>query len=84
MKNTVIYVDSHLRSFIKGLSWRISGTLTSIFVSYLFVGKWDIALKIGALEFASKIFLFYGHERIWHFMSWGLKRRVITKKSFGA
>ena len=81
MKSAVIYIDSHWRSLIKGFSWRISGTLVSILVSYLFTGKWDIALKIGALEFVSKIFLFYGHEQIWHCLPWGLKQKSITHKN---
>lgn len=82
MKSGIIYIDSHLRSFIKGFSWRISGTLVSILVSYLFIRKLDIALKIGALEFVSKILLFYAHERIWHCLPWGLKQKSIEKNKF--
>ena len=65
--------ETHLRSFLKGFSWRIWGTVISIIVSYYFIGELKIALEIGAAEFIFKIFLFYSHERVWSFIGWGIK-----------
>lgn len=62
---------SHGRSFIKGVSWRVVGTLDTIFLSYLITGESLSALKIGGLEIFSKIALFYLHERIWARVKWG-------------
>ena len=69
----MIASETHLRSFLKGFSWRIWGTIISIIVSYYFIGELKIALEIGAAEFIFKIFLFYSHERIWSFIGWGIK-----------
>ena len=57
--------ESHYRSLIKGVSWRIVGTLDTILLSYLVTGKADEALKIGITEVFSKIVLYWLHERVW-------------------
>lgn len=62
--------ESNLRSFVKGVSWRIVGTLDTIFLSYIFTGKIGDALMIGLFELGSKIILYYFHERIWLRMHW--------------
>jgi len=67
---------SHGRSLIKGISWRIIGTLDTILVSYLITGHSLKAFKIGGLEVFSKIGLFYLHERLWARIKWG---RVIKQ-----
>lgn len=60
--------DSHLRSIVKGISWRIVGTLDTITIAYLVTGHITKALTIGATEVVTKILLFYLHERVWqHF-----------------
>ncbi len=67
--------ESHLRSIIKGITWRIIGTADTIFLSYLFTGSIDTALKIGFIELFTKILLFYIHERIW--MNYHIGQTVI-------
>jgi adenylylsulfate kinase len=57
--------ESHLRSIVKAISWRIFGTLATMLITYFFTHKIDIAIYIGIFEFISKIVLFYIHERIW-------------------
>jgi uncharacterized membrane protein len=62
--------SSHLRSILKGISWRIVATTDTILV-VLFVtcllGECSLenAIKIGASEFLLKLAIFYFHERIW-------------------
>ena len=74
--------ESHIRSLIKGISWRIVATTDTIIV-VLFVtclsGHCSIedAIKIGALEFLIKWIVYYIHERVWQRV---LKNGVITKK----
>ena len=43
--------ESHLRSILKGITWRLIATATTIGVAYLITGETDIAIKIGAIEF---------------------------------
>jgi uncharacterized membrane protein len=58
----------HLISFVKGISWRIIGTLDTIIISYFITGQWKFALSIGSVEVFTKIILFYFHDRAWaHF-----------------
>lgn len=68
--------ESHLRSVIKAISWRIFGTLATMSIIYLFTRKVDVTLYIGLFEFVSKIGLFYFHERIWNAVSFGLSNKV--------
>jgi len=73
--------ESHLRSVIKGLSWRIIATSDTILVVLLITCLFgecsiEIALKIGAIEFVIKLLIYYFHERIWQKI---YKTNVITK-----
>ena len=67
---TVFKKSSHIRSVLKGISWRIVATTDTILV-VLFVTcllgecSMESALKIGASEFLIKLAIFYFHERIW-------------------
>ncbi|MFQ5493185.1 MAG: DUF2061 domain-containing protein [Candidatus Dojkabacteria bacterium] len=63
--------DSHIRSVVKGISWRVSATLMTIVISFVITGKVDVALSIGTIEFALKILWFYIHERMWIVIKWG-------------
>lgn len=60
-----IQKESHYRSIIKGITWRIIGTLDTMLLSFIITGKLDTALKIGFTEVFTKIFLFWLHERLW-------------------
>lgn len=81
--------ESHLRSLLKGISWRIVATFDTVLVvalvTWLLDGKANIegAIKIGASEFVIKFLVYYGHERIWeHFRtSDGLQKSRTLKKA---
>ncbi len=62
--------DSHFRSLIKGITWRITGTVDTIIVSFFVTGSIKNSLMIGASEVITKIFLYYFHERIWNAFTW--------------
>jgi len=64
--------DSKRRSIIKGITWRIIGTLDTIFLSWLITGKVAQAFRIGGFEVFTKTILFFLHERVWLFIG---KRR---------
>lgn len=57
--------ETHLRSIIKAISWRIFATLITMIITYFITGKVSFAIYVGLFEFISKIALFYLHERIW-------------------
>ncbi len=73
--------ESHLRSIIKGISWRVVATTTTILVVLLvtcLTGNCsiDFAIKIGLIEFILKLLVYYLHERAWQI---ALKDGVVTK-----
>ena len=62
------------RSFVKSLSYRIWGTVSSWAVVYVITGKGSLAALIAFWETVVKVFIYYFHERAWNAISWG--RRV--------
>ncbi len=74
--------ESHLRSIIKGISWRIIATSDTILIVLLITclyGECSVgsALKIGAIEFVIKLLIYYFHERIWQKLN---RTRIVTKR----
>lgn len=59
------------RSLLKAISWRLTGTLDTIVISFLITGRFTWALSIGAIELFTKFCLYYLHERVWNRISWG-------------
>ncbi len=62
--------DSHSKSLVKSISWRILGTLDTIAISWALTGTLSVALSIGSIEIFTKFLLYYGHERIWNSIKW--------------
>ena len=63
--------DTHSRSVAKAVSWRILGTLATSVIVFAFTRRWALSLFVGALEFVSKIGLFWLHERLWDNVAYG-------------
>lgn len=57
--------DKHWRSFVKGISWRIMGSIDTIIIAYFVTGEISKAFQIGFTEVFTKMILFYFHERFW-------------------
>jgi uncharacterized membrane protein len=76
-----IHKESHLRSVLKGITWRLIATATTILVAFLITGKTDIALKIGAMEFVVKLLVYYAHERAWQNVPRGTIRKLIKREN---
>tara|TARA_R110000744_G_scaffold196037_4_gene315211 strand:+ start:216 stop:446 length:231 start_codon:yes stop_codon:yes gene_type:complete len=70
-----------LRSLLKTFSWRVVGTLDTMFLGWLVTGSTLIGLKIGAMELITKFVLYYFHERIWLKCKFGTKTKDISAKS---
>jgi len=70
-------IEKPYRSIIKAFSWRMTGTLDTIIISYFVSGKATIALTIGFIELFTKIFLYYCHERIWNLISFGRNKKQL-------
>jgi adenylylsulfate kinase len=69
-----MFRESHSRSMMKAVSWRVFGTVTTTALVYIFTKRLVLSLAVGVIEFGSKIGLFWMHERLWDRFSWGKKR----------
>jgi len=65
--------EAHYRSVMKSISWRIVGTMDTIFISWIITGEINTALTIGSIEVVTKMILYYFHERTWTKIKWGVK-----------
>ena len=73
--------DSRIRSLIKGFTWRILATVTTIIIAYIITGHIGDALKIGGIEFFGKLIIYYFHERVWQAVPHGTIRKLFKLKS---
>ena len=62
-----------VRSLAKAISWRITGSLDTVLLSWLFTQSVNTALAIGLTEVITKTFLYYMHERIWSRVPLGIE-----------
>ncbi|WP_417499379.1 adenylyl-sulfate kinase [Methylophaga sp.] len=69
-----MFKETNTRSIIKGVTWRLVATTTTVIIVYVFFGRLDLAIVAGLLESVLKIALYWGHERVWHKVKWGKKR----------
>ena len=69
-----MYKETNKRSIVKGISWRVVATTTTIFIVYFFFGRLDLAIAAGVIETVLKIALYWAHERVWHKIRWGRKK----------
>ena len=63
--------DKHYRSLVKAVSWRLTGSVDTLVISFLITGKLKWALTISGVELFTKIGLYYAHERVWENLSFG-------------
>ena len=62
---------THARSIVKTISWRMLGSLDTMLLGYIFTSSLVIAGSIASTEVATKIILYYLHERGWSHIRWG-------------
>lgn len=63
--------EKPIRSVAKAVSWRVIGTLDTLLISYILTGEVVIAASIASIDFITKMFLYFFHERLWNKISWG-------------
>ncbi|MCU7934621.1 MAG: DUF2061 domain-containing protein [Candidatus Thiodiazotropha sp. (ex Dulcina madagascariensis)] len=63
--------ESPVRSLAKAASWRVTGSIDTILLSWLFTSDIAIAAAIGLTEVVTKMVLYYLHERVWNRLSLG-------------
>ena len=63
--------ESHLRSIVKAVSWRVTGSLDTFVLALLITGSGVWAGAIAGTEIVTKIVAYYLHERVWSGVRWG-------------
>jgi len=64
-------VETARRSVVKSISWRIFAALITSSLAYILTGKGEFAAKIGILDTAIKLIVYYWHERTWNKINYG-------------
>jgi bifunctional enzyme CysN/CysC len=62
-----------LRSLFKALTWRMTGSVDTFILSFIFTGNAKVSAAISGTELMTKLLLYYGHERIWARIKFGLR-----------
>ena len=75
-------MDKPYRSLVKAVSWRLTGSVDTLVISFLITGKLTWALTISGVELFTKIGLYYVHERIWEKLSFGRVKTPKDKASY--
>jgi len=66
--------DKHYRSLVKAVSWRITGSIDTMIITFFVTGKFKLAAMVGGVEVFTKIGLYYVHERVWQKLPFGRVR----------
>jgi len=69
-----MYKETNKRSIVKGISWRVVATSTTIAIVYFFLDRLDLAIAAGMIETVLKVGLYWAHERAWFKVKWGRKQ----------
>jgi len=72
--------DSNKRHIIKTFSWRFVGTIDTIFFALIITGNALIGFKIGIFETVSKMLLYFGHEKLWYKINFGLDKIIKARR----
>jgi uncharacterized membrane protein len=64
-------IETTRRSVVKALSWRILATIITTSLVYLITGKGEFAATIGLADTSIKLFIYFGHERLWNRIPYG-------------
>lgn len=73
---TIIAPTSHTtqtRSLAKTLSWRFIASIDTFVLGWIVTGNLAFAGSIASLEVLTKMLLYYGHERLWARIVWGVQ-----------
>ena len=77
------FINASKRHIIKTFTWRFIGTLDTVLIAWLISGSPLSGLKIGSLELFSKMLLYFGHEKLWYRINYGLdlKKRGVNSRT---
>ena len=72
--------SSNKRHILKTFSWRGVGTVDTFILGWIVTGNPLTGLKIGGAEVLTKMLLYFGHEKLWYRIDFGLDQRNRRKR----
>lgn len=63
--------DSHSRSLLKGVTWRLVASTTTMLIVFIATGDLLLVAGVGAVDVTLKVLFYYVHERVWGRVHWG-------------
>lgn len=67
------------RHVLKTFTWRTIGTIDTFVLALIITGNPLTGLKIGISEVLTKMVLYYGHEKLWYRINFGLDKEKSVK-----
>jgi uncharacterized membrane protein len=64
--------ESHFRSVLKGVTWRVIASVTTMIVVYIVTKDLTLVASVGLVDVFAKLFFYYIHERTWGKVKWGI------------
>ena len=58
-------MESHARSIVKAMTWRVSALAITMGVAWFITRQVRLAATIGLVDTVIKLFAYYSHERLW-------------------
>lgn len=75
--------ESRLRSVLKAITYRITGTITTAGIVFVVTGDLAVTAAIGLFEPVAKLVIYYVHERAWQMIPRGSIRRLFLRRPAG-
>ena len=63
------------RHLAKTITWRLIASLDTFIITFIVTGSLRFGASIMSIEIASKMLLYYFHERTWYRLNFGIKNR---------
>jgi uncharacterized membrane protein len=63
--------DSHKRSLVKTVTWRVTGSTSAVIIAYVVTGSIALSSTIGIAHLIVNTLLYWVHERVWIRVDWG-------------
>ena len=67
-------METHRRSIVKAITWRVIATATTLLVAYIWLGEWTTSIALAIMANGIKAVLYYMHERVWNRTDFGRKK----------
>ena len=73
-------MESHWRTALKTLSWRVIAAIITGSLAWAATGSLEAGLAMGTADTVIKLFIYYAHERAWARVSAGYLPATVSER----